>query len=292
MTVKFDQVWLWTDESETMAMGIKADKYAECDCLNVVEVTYHGEDDYSFAQAYWAKEVLPTNGDELWNMWTNHSCDGWSIRGDRESVLDDLGDHPWDDAFRLLERWAIDCPTEFITSPICDITRYVYSEAESEVFRKIAELKTEIDTYIHEVESEIKDAVNKRNEILEMRHIRLYNFLESRRHLVTGMFPGASIEVATGLDGVNVWFKRSRTMIQFGGYNYTKMGESYDETVVRDNEIHKAEQYNKVLTSWDAIQENIFDQNLYEALSEKMTEQVVKARERLSKARAELAEVK
>jgi len=292
MTVKFDQVWIMVDESETSAIGIKENKC--CDCLDVIEVTYHGKDDYSFANAYWRGETMPKDGEELWEMWARHDCDGWSIRGDRESVLDDLGDHWWDDAFRLLERWAINCPSEFITSPICNITEHVYGvdEPKSEIFRKIADLNTEINNYINEVESEIKVAKDKRDEIIEEKHRNLYGFLESRREMVTEMFPDGSIEVATGLgDAVVVRFRSNRTWIAFGGYNYTKLKATYSDTVSRDNETYKAKQYDKVLTNWDAIQENIFDQNLYEALSEKMTHKVTEAKERLVKARAELAEV-
>lgn len=289
MKKKFTQIWYVLDDGITTVVGIRE----RDESLAVMQVTYYIKGDYySVGWDVWYRETLPTNGVELHEKMREFDNVGWSIGGDRDSIYADLTDDMRED-FKVLERICTNFPQEKIDSPICDITEHVYSvdEPKSEIFRKIAELNAEINSYIDEVESEIKDAVNKRNQILEQKHIDLYNFLEPRWLKVKEMFPDVSLQIETGLKGVTVWFKRNRFKIEFGGYNYTTVHPTYTDMVNKDDAPHKAKQYDKVLTSWDAIQENIFDQNLYEALSEKMTEQVVKARERLSKARAELAEV-
>ena len=289
MKKKFTQIWYVLDDGITTVVGIRE----RDESLAVMQVTYYIKGDYySVGLDVWYRETLPTSGVELHEKMREFDNVDWSIGGDRDSIYADLTDDMRED-FKVLERICTNFPQEKIDSPICDITKWVYAESEKkcDIFQKIADLNTEINDYINEVESEIKDAVNKRNEILEMKHIRLYDFLESRRHMVMQMFPETSLEVATGIDGLTVWFKKKRTRIAFGGYNYTILNDKYKTTVDADDAPYKAKQYNKVLTSWDAIQENIFDQNLYEALSEEMTKQVTKAKDRLVKARAELAEV-
>lgn len=286
---KFTQIWYVLDDGITTVVGIRE----RDESLAVMQVTYYINGDYySVGWDVWYRETLPTNGVELHEKMREFDNVSWSIGGDRDSIYADLTDDMRED-FKVLERICTNFPQEKIDSPICDITEYVYGvdEPKSEIFRKIAELNAEINNYIHEVENEINHVVNKRNEILDQKHVHLYNFLKSRWLKVKEMYSDVSLEVETGLKDVTVWFKRNHFYIEFGGYNYAIVHPRYADMVNRDDAPHKAKQYDKVITNWDSIQENIFDQNLYEALSELMTKKVNKARRRLEKARAELAEV-
>ena len=65
-----------------------------------------------------------------------------------------------------------------------------------DIFGNIQRLNAENIDYINNIEKEIKSVEAKVNEILDSRHMRMYEFLEERVNLVKEMFPREKITTA------------------------------------------------------------------------------------------------
>jgi len=299
--MKFDQVWFWRDLDNTgdafygLTQDDEFDK--EENHISMIMWNYHTNGDYGFARSEWNSRYngngLPKDEEEFWRMEFENNTNGWSVQGSRTFVLSDLNDND-QDIFRAFEDLYenADFVDEAEWGELTNVTEAIYGkETEMDIFEKIAELNSEIVDYINEVDEQIKEIKNERYEILNGRHVNLLNFLEQRNNLVADMFPGKRIEIETGFENVSVIFN-GKIWVRFADWGMRiKLVAGHFCTTEHESET-TVERYNKLISDWDAIQEDIFDRNLCGTLSEMMKEQVSKAKERLQEARNELDKIK
>lgn len=165
-----------------------------------------------------------------------------------------------------------------------------------DIFGNIQRLNAENIDYINNIEKEIKSVEAKVNEILDSRHMRMYEFLEERVNLVKEMFPNRGIiRIKTGFPDVTIeiggrWYYDFAIILEdeMDGLSEFALRPSYVCTTEKQKK-GEVQKYNQVITNWDSMQEEIFDEYLYKILSEMMAEDVLKATERLEKAQQELS---
>ena len=116
---KFNQIWYVCD-IEDAVVGLMEMEVG----IYIASVTFHEDGDVSFYVDRWYRETLPETGDEFWAMADRNRNGGWSTRGSRAEVVEELipGNK---EKFDVLSSIYNTIEQDWWRDPISNITEYV-----------------------------------------------------------------------------------------------------------------------------------------------------------------------
>ena len=162
-----------------------------------------------------------------------------------------------------------------------------------DILDKLQALNDEIDNYIANVDKSVTDLTRDADDIWEEKYKRMRDFLKERSEIAMKMgLTTMDIETGVEFEESNYHLFVVARLGSGGTLSVYPIAENkninFTQTTVKctfDRVSHK-DFMKEILRNWDAITENIFDQNFYKACTEQLQKKVKDANDRLDQAKA------